>query len=185
MADARKFFFSFSDSDWEYLLGVSSFFATFKKRGGELCQFTPCAFRKLLKVLFSILIVFTPFKKFLLVDHNNWILGKAKVCHRKLFEKFTSFLHNIVLAAIVCIKDKFVSYNVIGAVKTELLGLIGSRGFKTAVSGQGLIVNGRYVNVVPCDISISSKQFNKIKSIFRVWLYCITGKATPYLSKVN
>ncbi len=63
------------------------------------------------------------------------------MCHHKLFEKFTSFLHKGVIAAIVKIKDKFVSYDIIGAVKTQLLGLIGSRTFIFAVSGQGLIVN--------------------------------------------
>ena len=63
------------------------------------------------------------------------------MCHHKLFEKLTSFLHKDVVAAIVKIKDKFVSYDIIGAIKTQLLGLIGSRTFESAVSGQGLIVN--------------------------------------------
>jgi hypothetical protein len=63
------------------------------------------------------------------------------VFHRKLFEDPTGSFHKLIISAIISIEDKFVSYDVIGAEKAQLLGLIGSCAFKTAVSGQGLIVN--------------------------------------------
>jgi len=94
--------------------------------------------------------------------------------HHKLFEELTSFLHNVVLAAIVCIKDKFVSYDVIGALKTQLLGHIGGSDFEHTVFGLNEIVNKRYVNVIPCDISIGSIQFNYIHCIFIVFSHDLT-----------
>jgi hypothetical protein len=123
------------------LLRVTSFFEIVKDRGGHLGKSIPCFIRKLVIVFFSIKRGKITFTKLLLVDHNNGIVGEAKVFLNKLDKESTGSFHNLVFAAVVCIEDKFVSYYVIGAVKTQLLGHIGGSNFETTVSGQSLIVN--------------------------------------------
>ena len=77
---------------------------------------------------------------------------------RKLDEEAAGFVHNIVLLAVVCIEDNFGSNDVIGAIKTQLLGQIGGRNFETTVFGLGLVVDLRNVDVVVRDVGIRSKQ---------------------------
>ena len=77
---------------------------------------------------------------------------------RKLDEESAGSFHNLVFAAVVCIEDNFGSNDVIGAIKTQLLGQIGGRNFKTTVCGLGLVVDLRNVDVVVRDVGIRSKQ---------------------------
>ncbi len=77
---------------------------------------------------------------------------------REFDEESAGSFHNLVLAAVVCIKDNFGSNDVIGAVKTQLLSQIGGRNFETTVCGLRLVVDLRNVNVVVRDVGIRSKQ---------------------------
>ena len=133
-------------------------FKTLEYRSGQLGEFIPSCLRKLLIVLFAILIVITAFKKLSLVEHNNGIVGEAKVFLRKLGEKSAGSFHKLVFAAVVCIENNFGSNDVIGAVKTQLLSQIGGLNFETTVCGLRLVVDLRNVDVVVRDVGIRSKQ---------------------------
>ena len=133
-------------------------FKTLEYRSGQLGEFIPSCLRKLLIVLLPVFIVFIIFKKLSLVDHNNGIVGEAKVFLRKLDEELSGSCHKLVLAAVVCIEDNFGSNDVIGAVKTQLLSQIGGRNFETTVCGLGLVVDLRNIDVVVRDVGIRSKQ---------------------------
>jgi hypothetical protein len=102
--------------------------------------------------------VFCICKKLSIVDHDNGIVREAKLFLRKLGEESAGSFHNLVLAAVICIEDKFGSNDVIGAIKTQLLGQIGGRNFETTVCGLGLVVDLRNIDVVVRDVGIRSKQ---------------------------
>ena len=138
------------------MLGVASFFETLEDRGSQRSEFIPCYLRKLLIVLLPICIVITICKKLSLVDHNNGIVGKAKVFLRKLDEELSGSCHKLVLAAVVCIEENFRSNDVIGAVETQLLRQIGCRDFETTVCGFSLVVDLRNVDVIFCEVGIRS-----------------------------
>ena len=76
----------------------------------------------------------------------------------KLDKESAGSFHFLVLAAVVCIEDNFGSNDVIGAVKTQLLGQIRGCDFKTTVCGHCLVEDFWDVDVVVRDVGICSKQ---------------------------
>jgi hypothetical protein len=151
------FFFALSYSDGKKLLGVPNVFETLKELGGKLCQFIPSALNKLLKEFCSILLEIIRFKNFFLIDHDDGLVGKAEVFLKELSEELSGSSHHLVLPAVVRIEENFGSYDVIGAINTQLLGQIWGCDFEAAVCGLCLVVDIWEIDIVVRNMRIGSK----------------------------
>ena len=92
---------------------------------------------------------------FFLVNHDDGLIGEAKVLLKEISEELANSIHFGILFAIVRIKKNFWPNHVVGAVKTQLLTEVGSSDFKVAVCRLCLVVHIWDVDVVIRDIVIS------------------------------
>ena len=98
---------------------------------------------------------------------------------RKLDEDFAGSFQNLVLAAVVCIKDNFGSNDVIGAVKTQLLTQVGGLNFEATVCGLRLVVDLRNVDVVVRGLGVRSIQSCQVPHKFSVIFNSSAWSAAP------